>query len=290
MNKKLLYFLIVLAMAGWGMSWINAKVLSNYVDEYQLMFIRGIFTIISFGTFLIVQKKIFTISFKNFLLAFLNAIIMLAYMKYYFLGTKFGTASLGGALVSSLIPINTFLLMAIFFGKKITKKIFFALLLGIFGVLVTLNIWKFSYQQIFTIYNQYFLLASLLWAILSIVSGKVNDTPILVFIFYVYLMTTLLVMFFFIDIQELKYIQYDGIFWLHILTLSIFATTFSTIIYFIGIRKLGTSEINSFMFLVPVFAILFGAFCLKEKINFSTIIGTTITIVAVKIINSKQNL
>lgn len=103
-------------------------------------------------------------------------------------------------------------------------------------------------------------------------------------------MTTLLVMFFFIDIQELKYIQYDGIFWLHILTLSIFATTFSTIIYFIGIRKLGTSEINSFMFLVPVFAILFGAFCLKEKINFSTIIGTTITIVAVKIINSKQNL
>lgn len=129
MNKKLLYFLIVLAMAGWGMSWINAKVLSNYVDEYQLMFIRGIFTIISFGTFLIVQKKIFTISFKNFLLAFLNAIIMLAYMKYYFLGTKFGTASLGGALVSSLIPINTFLLMAIFFGclfnDYTTSNVFF---------------------------------------------------------------------------------------------------------------------------------------------------------------------
>lgn len=161
-NKNIFYFIMILAMAGWGASWVNAKVLSSYINEYELIFLRNFFTIITLVPVLVFTRKYFYINKRSFLLAILASFIMIAYMKCYFLGTKFGTASLGGALVTTLIPINTFIIMAFFFGKKILKKDYFALAIGALGVMTMLNVWSFSSQQIFSIENMYFLLASIL--------------------------------------------------------------------------------------------------------------------------------
>lgn len=275
-----------LAMAGWGASWVNAKVLSMYINEYELIFLRNIFSIITLGPVLLIAKKRFNINLRSLLLALLASIVMIAYMKYYFLGTKLGTASLGGALVTTLIPINTFLIMALFFGKKIQKKDFFALALGALGVLTILNIWSFSYDAIFTPHNLYFLFASLLWPILTIISSKTTKTSPMVFTFYMYVITTVLVLIFFVDIQQINYQSFDFIFWINILCLALIATTFSTTVYFVGIEKLGTNEVSSFIFLVPFFAIIFSVIFLKEEISFSIIIGTILTIIAVKILNN----
>ena len=108
-NKNIFYFMMVLAMAGWGASWVNAKVLSAYIDEYQMMFLRNFFTIITLAPILVITRKFFYTNIKSLILAFIAAIVMIAYLKFYFLGVKFGTASLGGALVTTMIPINTFI-------------------------------------------------------------------------------------------------------------------------------------------------------------------------------------
>ena len=142
-NKNIFYALMFLAMAGWGASWVNAKVLSSYINEYELIFFRNIFTIITLAPVLIFTRKYFYINTRSILLAIVSAIIMIVYLKCYFLGTKYGTASLGGALVTTLIPINTFLIMALFFGKKIQRKDIFALSLGAIGVLTMLNFCSF---------------------------------------------------------------------------------------------------------------------------------------------------
>ncbi len=52
---------------------------------------------------------------------------MLLIWNTFFLGTKLGTAGLGGAFVTTLVPINTFILMALFFGKRIGTKDILAL-------------------------------------------------------------------------------------------------------------------------------------------------------------------
>lgn len=277
---------MILAMAGWGGSWVNAKVLSSYINEYELIFLRNIFTIITLGPILIITKKYFRINTKSIMLAILASIVMIAYMKYYFLGTKFGTASLGGALVTTLIPINTFLLMAIFYGKKIQRKDIFALFLGAIGVLTILNVWSFSYETIFTKHNLYFLFASILWPILTIVSSKSTKTSPMVFTFYMYIITTIMVLIFFVDVSAIKYESFDSIFWINILSLAVISTTFATTIYFVGIEKLGTNEVSSFIFLVPFFAIALSAIFLKEQIGLSIIIGTILTIISVKILNN----
>lgn len=240
-NKNLFYFLMFLAMAGWGASWVNAKVLSSYINEYELIFLRNFFTIASLIPVLIFTRKYFYINKRSFLLAILASVIMIAYMKCYFLGTKFGTASLGGALVTTLIPINTFLIMAFFFGKKIVKKDYFALIIGALGVMTMLNVWSFSSEQIFTIQNMYFLGASILWPALTITSSKITKTSPMVFTLYMYIITSIMVVVFFTESLEFNYSSYDTIFWINILGLAVVSTTFSTTIYFIGIEKLGTN-------------------------------------------------
>lgn len=285
-NKKVFYILMFIAMIGWGASWVHAKVLSVYINEYELIFLRNFFTIITMIPVLILSKKYFHITLKGILLSFITAIVMILYLKYYFLGTKFGTASLGGAFVTTLIPINTFLIMAFFFGKKIQKKDIFALLLGAIGVLTILNVWTLSYNEIFTKHNFYFIFASILWPIITILSSKATKTSPLVFSFYMYLFMTILVLLFFVDVQQIHFELFDTIFWINILSLAVVSTTFATSVYFIGIEKLGTNEVSSFIFLVPFSAITLSIVFLKEEVHLSIFIGTVLTLVAVKILNN----
>ena len=51
-----------------------------------------------------------------------------------FLGVEHGTGSFGGALVTTLIPINTFIIIAIL-NKNYSLKTLFCFILGAFGVL-----------------------------------------------------------------------------------------------------------------------------------------------------------
>jgi drug/metabolite transporter (DMT)-like permease len=285
-NKNIFYVFMFLAMAGWGLSWVSAKVLSAYINEYEMIFFRNIFTVITLLPVLLFTKKSFYINLKSFILVLVASVVMIAYMKCFFLGTKFGTASLGGALVTTMIPINTFIIMALFFGKKIEKKDILALILGALGVFTMLNIWSFSHEEIFSQKNIYFVLASILWPILTIVSSKATKISPMVFTFYMYVITTIMVMVFFVDVPNINYKEFDWIFWLNVFSISIISTTFATTLYFVGIEKLGTNEVSSFIFLVPLFAIILSVIFLKENISLSIIVGTILTLIAVKILNN----
>jgi drug/metabolite transporter (DMT)-like permease len=285
-NKNIFYVFMFLAMAGWGLSWVSAKVLSAYINEYEMIFFRNIFTVITLLPVLLFTKKSFYINLKSFILVLVASVVMIAYMKCFFLGTKFGTASLGGALVTTMIPINTFIIMALLFGKKIEKKDILALILGALGVFTMLNIWSFSHEEIFSQKNIYFVLASILWPILTIVSSKATKISPMVFTFYMYVITTIMVMVFFVDVPNINYKEFDWIFWLNVFSISIISTTFATTLYFVGIEKLGTNEVSSFIFLVPLFAIILSVIFLKENISLSIIVGTILTLIAVKILNN----
>ncbi|WP_083568516.1 DMT family transporter [Arcobacter sp. LA11] len=286
MNKNLFYILMIFAMIFWGASWINVKVLSNYINEYEVVFLRVGISLISMIPILFYLKLSFKITIKTAVLVLFASLVLVLYSIFFFLGVKNGTAGLGGALVTTLIPINTFIIIALMQHKIISLKHSFALILGGFGVLTMLNIWEFNISDIFSIQNIYFLLASFLWPALTIISSKATKTNPLIFTFYVYIVSSIIVYLFFIDYSLFeKIINFDYIFWLNIFVLSILATTFATSIYFIGIEKLGTKEVSSFIFLVPSSALVFSAVFLDEKITFNTLLGTICTVVAIYILN-----
>ena len=284
-NNNTFYFLLFLAMIGWGASWVNAKILSLYINEYEMIFFRFSITAITMVPIIVYMKKSFRIDRQSFILVLASSFIFLAYMKYYFLGTKLGTASLGGAFVTTLAPIITFILLALLGEKKITIKESMALVLGAVGVLIMLGIWHTSPKEILVVHNLYFILAAILWPILTIMSAKSTKISPLVFTFYLYIITVAIDMIFFVDAFSIDTSGFDRTFWLNILLLSMVSTTFSNTIYFLGIEKLGASNVSSFIFLVPFSAIGLSILFLGEKVDVSMILGTILTIYAVKILN-----
>jgi len=273
-------------MIAWGASWVNVKVLSSYINEFEMVFFRFFITAITMIPIIIFLRKSFKIDLKSLLIVVVTSIAFIAYMKYFFLGTKFGTASLAGAFVTTLIPINTFLILALFKVKKICRGDIFALVLGGIGVLTMLNIWSFGLNKIMVIQNLYFILASVLWPIVTILSSKSTKVSPIVFTFYLYIITVIFDVIFFMDIGQIEFNKFDSIFWLNIFILTIIGTTFANTVYFLGIEKLGASQASSFIFLVPFAAILLSAIFLKETISISIVVGTILTLISVKILNN----
>lgn len=285
-NKNIFSILLILAMLGWGASWVNAKILSSYINEFEMVFFRFFITTITMIPIIMLLKKSFKINIKTLFIVIITSIVFLGYMKYYFLGTKLGTASLGGAFVTTMIPIITFIFLVILGNKKLNKKDIFALSLGGIGVMTILNVWQFKLDEILVMHNLYFIFAALLWPIVTILSSKVTECSPIVFTFYLYIFTTSLSGIFFVDFQNIDYASFDSIFWINILIISIIASTFSNTIYFLGIEKIGASEVSNFIFLVPFFAILLSIIFLGEEIKLSIIIGTVLTLLAIKILNN----
>ncbi len=285
-NKNYFFILLFFAMVAWGGSWVNVKVLSSYINAYEMVFLRFSLTALSMIPIILYLKKSFAIDVRSLGLVLVTAVALIAYMNYFFIGTKYGTASLGGAMVTSLIPINTFIILALMRARKVTKKHVFALLLGAVGVLTMLHVWTLDFEKVMVIHNLYFLLASILWPVVTILSSKSRKISPIVFTFYLYVCTVLLDWFFFVDISSMPFTSFDGIFWLNIVLITFAATTFANTIYFLGIETLGAGEVSSFIFLVPFSAIILSALFLKETVDAYMVVGTVLTLFAVKILNN----
>lgn len=274
-------------MIFWGIAWVNTKILTAYVNEYELVFLRMGICFISMFPIIYFSNLSFKINLKSFYLILIASVFLVLYSIVFFLGVQHGTPGFGGALVTTLIPINTFILIALINRKTISLKHSFALILGGFGVLTMLNVWNFNPNEIFSKDNIYFLMASILWPLLTIVSAKDTKTNGLVFTFYVYVISTFVVYFFFVDNSVFeKVANFDFKFWINMFMITILSTTFATSIYFIAIAKIGTKEATTFIFLVPASAMVSSAIYLGEKISFNTIIGTICTIIAIYILNN----
>ncbi|WP_320652624.1 DMT family transporter [Arcobacter sp.] len=278
---------MVFAMVFWGASWISTKVLTTYVNEYELVFLRMGICFITMFPIIYFYKLSFKFDFKSFLLILVASVVLTFYSIVMFLGVEHGTGSFGGALVTTLIPINTFIIIAIINQKSISLKHSFALILGAFGVLNMLNIWNFNLNEIFSKDNIYFLIASILWPILTIITAKATKINAMVFTFYTYIISSFTLYLFFVDNTLFtKIINFDSIFWFNIFVITILSTTFATSIYFIGASKLGAKEVSSYIFLVPASALIIGAIFLGEKITYNIVIGTIFTIIAIYILNN----
>jgi len=285
-EKNLFYILLFIAMVGWGASWVNAKVLTRYIDAFEMIFFRFFATALTMIPIILVLKKSFRIDLKSFFIVSLSSIVLIAYMRYFFLGTKYGTASLGGALVTTLVPINTFIILIILGKRELTKKDIVALIIGAIGVMSMLNVWKFDLKEVLVIQNLYFILASLLWPILTIISAKATKISPIVFTFYLYIVTVFLDALLFVNFKSIDFSSFDTLFWINIASIVLISTTYANTIYFLGIEKLGAAGVSSFIFFVPFSAILLSAIFLKEHITLSIVVGTILTIIAVKIINN----
>jgi drug/metabolite transporter (DMT)-like permease len=276
---------MIIAMFLWASSFVSAKVLALYINEHELVTYRYLITTLTMVPVLWALKIPFKIDIMSFIIATISAIFLVAYTKLFFLGTDASTANFSGALITTLMPIIVYVIL-VFSGKKRPKtKDWLALLIGIVGVSIMINIWQFKFDEVLNAATLLLVWAAFSFALLSISTSYNEKVNPLSFSFYIYLVATLLNSIFFFDIVNGSILVMDKYFWFNMMLMSVGSTTFATTIYFFGMQKLG-AKATVYTFLVPFFVILLGVIFLGESIHISTVIGSTITIIALLVINN----
>ena len=276
-------------MATWGLSWTNGKILSQYCSSSILAFWRFFLSSIFMIPVLIFTKNNFTVPSDGIKYIIIGSILIFSYNIFFFMGSNLGFANVGGVFVPTLNPIITFILSIIIFREIIDKKDIIGLIFGICGGIIVLEAWTLSYSQMTANGNLYFLLASISWGIMSIVSGKSHKAlATLTFSFWVYFISSIFCFMMNINNDVLIVLDFDLIFWLNLILLSIGAQVFGTTVYFIATTKLGPSKASSFIFIVPITAPIFSMIFIGEKLEISTIIGGIMTMTAVYLINKEK--
>ena len=276
-------------MATWGLSWTNGKILSQYCSSSILAFWRFFLSSIFMIPVLIFSKNNFSVPSDGVKYIIIGSILIFSYNIFFFMGSNLGFANVGGVFVPTLNPIITFILSIIIFREIIYKKDIIGLIFGICGGIIVLEAWTLSYSQMTANGNLYFLLASISWGIMSIVSGKSHKAlATLTFSFWVYFISSIFCFIMNINNDVLIVLDFDLIFWLNLILLSIGAQVFGATVYFIATTKLGPSKASSFIFIVPITAPIFSMLFIGEKLEISTIIGGIMTMTAVYLINKEK--
>ena len=161
--------------------------------------------------------------------------------------------------------------------------------MGLASGLVLIEVWQLSYGRLISSGNLFFISNALIWAIITILSQRIQKTISAVgYSFYSYLFATLAQLPF-CRIDTLGSVFSAGtVFWMNMVFLSVFSSTFAGTVYFLASKKIGAQRASSFMFIVPLSALFFSAVILNEKPSASTIAGGCAAIAAVYLINRKR--
>lgn len=282
----LFYVMVFLAMAAWGGSWVAGKVISKSLDFQVTVLLRLLFTLVSFVPLLFYFKDSLKVSRQTLLQIFFTSLVMVAINQLYFMGLQTGLAGIGGVLVPTLNPVLVFLLTLFLSHQKFHLKNFMIVLLGFIGGLLILEVWNISYVKLLASGNLFYLLCALAWAVFTLLGNScLEKTSIWVYSFYLYLFGSLVQLFFSLPFSLASIASQGGIFWTNLVFISLFAGTFSTTVYFMATRKIGSYKASSFSFLVPFSAVILSWFVLGEKPAPSTLLGGALAVSSVYAIN-----
>ena len=285
-NDRLYEWLLVVAMLFWGGGWSALKVLT-IIPMDVLVFWRFFLMSISFLPIIYFFSKPISHSKISWGFILSSTTLNLLFMISAFFGVKYGLAGAGSVIITSLSPLLTFLLMALLFAQTISKHQVFGLLIGVIGTFIILDL---SDPSIFVeSSNSYFLACALIWAGVTILAQKSSKHihPIH-YSFFISLVATASSFLYAFNSDITIVFEQDSTFWFALIYLAVFGQTIATTIFFMASAKLGSAKTSSFMFLVPIFALLSASIFLDEEMQFHIIVGGAITMFGIYFINKKD--
>ena len=277
-------------MTIWGLSWTNAKILSDYAPSSVLAFWRFFFSSITMIPVLWLTGNNFRVTRQGMKYIFTGAVFISLYNIFFFMGTNNGAASVGGIIVPTFNPIITFIISILLMKQVVYRMDIIGLILGFTGGVIVLQAWTLSLEQIIANGNLFFICASVSWGIMSIISGRSHaHISTLSFSFWVYTISTLIYLGATWNKDILLIFTYDWIFWVNMFFLSVGAMVFGTTVYFFGTTRLGPEKASAFIFMVPVTALFFSVLLIGERLEITTMIGGMMTMIAVYLINKSHS-
>jgi drug/metabolite transporter (DMT)-like permease len=280
---------MVLAMITWGYSWAGAKILGPYGDVSAKIFLRFFLASIALIPILLKYRIPFTFSKSGLQFILINAISLCSYNYFYFKSTHMGLAGVGGVLVTTLNPILTSTAVFCFVDKSVRLKDLIGLAIGFIGGSIIIRFWEMDLNLMIQSGSLFYILASFSWVSVTLSSQKSkNHIHFLSYSFWSFVVAAGF-SFLFCNLSDIAMtINYDRYFWINILSLSIIVMSFANTMYFFASSKIGAIKASSFIFIVPLTAIIFSKILLDEPIRLTTLMGGSLSIIAIYLINKKN--
>lgn len=281
LNK--IYILLSLAMISWAIAWTNAKIVGEYLSFYNLIFFRFLLGFLSLLPFLIYNKKNL-LHLKSYKYIVIPSILFFIYNIAFFKGTHFGDAGRGAILVTTLNPLFTLFIISLI-RKKILLKEVLGIMIGLFGGLIIMNVFKYGFDIIFDIKNIYFLICAITWGIMTVfidIAQKKINPYIFISLCYFF---TMVISLFFVDFTLIDFTVLDFRFYFNFFLVSIAAMSFGTSVYMYSTSIIGPIKSSVFIFSVPFLAMGTSYIFLNEIFSLNTIIGGLISLIAIYIVN-----
>lgn len=278
---------MVLAMILWGGGWPALKILSESVSWQVATFWRFAIMSVAFIPILWWYAKPLKLLPKAFAWAGLGAILNALFMGLSFWGVYVGTAGAGGVVITTLSPVLTVVVAIAFFGMKPALHHGIGLLIGLAGGAVMVELWDFEILS--NSGNLIFLLCALVWALLTLLAQRshLHLDPIH-FTFLLGLIATVMMFFIALPYGLESVFEKGWRFWSALIYLAVFGQAIASSIYFVGSGKMGSGKASSYMFLVPVCALISSYILLDEIPSVTLLIGGMISMSAVYLINRKK--
>ena len=276
-------------MITWGYSWAGAKILGPYGDVSAKIFLRFFLASIALIPILLKYRIPFTVSKSGLQFILINAISLCSYNYFYFRSTHMGLAGVGGVLVTTLNPILTSTVVFCFVDKSVRFKDLIGLAIGFIGGSIIIRFWEMDLNLMIQSGSLFYILASFSWVSVTLSSQKSkNHIHFLSYSFWSFVVAAGF-SFLFCNLSDIAItINYDRYFWINILSLSIIVMSFANTMYFFASSKIGAVKASSFIFIVPLTAIIFSKILLDEPIRLTTLMGGSLSIIAIYLINKKN--
>lgn len=285
---------LVTAMLFWGASWISGKIIADMAPAKLTVFYRLALATVSMLPILFFVHKLKLVKLRFSQPAMLwslpAGLLLAGYNQLFFLGLHDGLPGKGGMLVTTINPIMTFALAAIFNQQKFRPLQLVGMLLGLTGGMMMIEIWHFDHQQVFASGNLFFILAALSWAFLTLVSQRGTQfADFMTFSALMYLWASILSYIFAVEHSPLSSIShYPALYWQHMLFLSVIVVSIATSVFFLANQKIGPSRSSSYIFVVPVTAMGLSVWYFDETIPLSVAFGGAFALAAVYLINTSK--
>lgn len=276
--------LMIIAMVLWGIGWPALKIVTESVDVAVVTFWRFAIMMVAFIPILILWKKPLYVSKKALGIVAASALLNIAFMFVSFWGVQIGTAGAGGVIITTVSPVLTVLLAIWFMRAKVQRRHWWGLGIGLLGGVVMLELWR---SDVMVQGNLLFVLSALIWAVLTLFSQKSHAH--LEPVHYSFLLSVVAtpVMFLIALPYDLGSVfDQDARFWTAMLFLAVMGQSVASTIYFIASGRLGSGVASSYMFLVPLSALVASYLILGEIPSLWLLAGGIIATTALYIINS----
>ncbi|MCX8095453.1 MAG: DMT family transporter [Caldisericia bacterium] len=285
MNKKYIPSLIFLA-ALWGSDFMFIKIGVSSISPPLFTSLRFLIATITLFIFLKIKKISFKIELNTLLFIFIIALVDV-YIPQIFISTgeKYIASGLTSLILSSS-PIFTFIFAHIFLkDEKLTLNKILFVILGFLGVFIIFYKEVINSDRLILTGLIFIILASLFYGLGVILLKKISlkyETSLSCF--YLVLFGFLISIPYVLtsrdfNINEIKISSVLSLFYVGIVLQS-FAYTF----FLNSIRRFGASKTSFVGYIVPIFGVIYGVIFLKESININTLIGGSLIILSIYLI------